>query len=393
MKRELTKTDKDLIYLMACALNQSMPDKSRIVDMDLQGLYSYAKFLGLSALTYDALEMTDDNSADVQSGTLQAERKEILIRWKELRDKALRKNLLLDNERQKLFSYMDKEGIWYMPLKGVVLKEMYPKQEMRQMADNDILFDAKYEEMVKDYFINNGYEVILYKEGNHDVYEKKPVYNFEMHTALFDSVGHEEWANYYENVEQRLRKDITSCRVAFTEEDFYIYFLTHTYKHFSGSGAGLRALADGYIYLKQSRLNWNYVEEELDKLGIITFEKVFRGLLMKLFEGQESTEKLVNEELDMLCECLDSGTYGTQVSRIEKQLQKIQGDRGDIQKHTKIKYLISRLVLPMSYYRNNHPLIYKTKVLLPFFILFRIVRGVLFASKRIISEIKIVKNT
>ncbi len=56
------------------------------------------------------------------------------------KNKAIRKVMLLDRERQQIFSKLDEAGIWYVPLKGVLLKEMYPVFGMRQMADNDILF-------------------------------------------------------------------------------------------------------------------------------------------------------------------------------------------------------------------------------------------------------------
>ena len=87
-----------------------------------------------------------------------------------------------------------------MPLKGAVLKDLYPKHDMRQMADNDILFDVTCQKEIRDYFVSHGYEVISYAKGNHDVYEKPPVYNFEMHTALFGAGHNEVWAKYYENV-------------------------------------------------------------------------------------------------------------------------------------------------------------------------------------------------
>ena len=62
--------------------------------------------------------------------------------WKERMVKAVRKVLLFDEERKKLCAWMDREHIWYLPLKGIVLKEYYPSIGMRQMSDNDILFDA-----------------------------------------------------------------------------------------------------------------------------------------------------------------------------------------------------------------------------------------------------------
>lgn len=45
-----------------------------------------------------------------------------------------------------------------MPLKGVILKELYPKIGMRQMSDNDILFDETYRKDVVRFMKNKGYD-------------------------------------------------------------------------------------------------------------------------------------------------------------------------------------------------------------------------------------------
>ena len=90
-----------------------------------------------------------------------------------------------------------------MPLKGSILKEWYPKFGMREMADNDILFDATRRQQVRNIFANRGYSIESYNKGNHDAYEKPPIYNFEMHVALF----HEDCSTLqkkYENVVDRL---------------------------------------------------------------------------------------------------------------------------------------------------------------------------------------------
>ena len=34
-------------------------------------------------------------------------------------------------------------GIWYAPLKGILLQALYPKYGMRQMSDNDILYGVE----------------------------------------------------------------------------------------------------------------------------------------------------------------------------------------------------------------------------------------------------------
>ena len=293
MQKEIDKTGVDMLYLITCALHNQIPDKSRVLGMNLENLYRYSKCHSLVAITYDALEQFGE-STENGMGILSKNEADrcLLLKWKETRDKALHKNLMLDVARKKLFLYLDEQHIWYMPLKGSILKDLYPKQEMRQMADNDILFDATYESAVKDYFVKEGYKVICYAISNHDVYEKEPIYNFEMHTFLFGEAHNAVWTIYYKDIKSKLNKDENSYQCYFTDEDFYIYFVVHTFKHFNGYGTGIRYFVDCYVYQNTKKLDWKYIERELDKLGILSFERTFRSTSMKIFGKQEAVSKL-----------------------------------------------------------------------------------------------------
>ena len=79
----------------------------------------------------------------------------------------------MDTERHQLEKEFAKNGIWYMPLKGSILKDWYPKFGMREMADNDILFDEKKRNDVKQIFQNRGYTVESYGKINDDAYESR----------------------------------------------------------------------------------------------------------------------------------------------------------------------------------------------------------------------------
>lgn len=79
--------------------------------------------------------------------------------------KAVRKVLLFDAERKKLCAWMDSEHIWYLPLKGIILKDYYPSVGMRQMSDNDILFDADAWERVEKHMISDGYKAEAGRQG------------------------------------------------------------------------------------------------------------------------------------------------------------------------------------------------------------------------------------
>lgn len=389
MKKKIDKTGEDMLYLITCALNSQAPDKDKVCSMNLIELYRYAKCHTLAAITYDALELIwNDTGAGPHTLAKDEEALFILTKWKETRDKALRKNLMLDEARKKLFRYLEEQQIWYMPLKGAILKELYPKQEMRQMADNDILFDASYESAVKDYFVREGYKVISYAKGNHDVYEKDPVYNFEMHTSLFGQAHNEIWEEYYRDIQSKLNHSDGYFLYSFTNEDFYIYFIVHTFKHFNGCGTGIRYFVDSYVYQNAKSLDWAYIERELEKLGVLEFEKIFRSVSGKIFGDR--VNQLNEEEYDMICDSMFAGTYGNLQSGIGKKLRKMQENKDGITNKTKMKYIISRLFPSMSFYKAYHPFIYKNKVFIPFFSIFRIVKGVLRDGKIIMREIKVV---
>ena len=87
----------------------------------------------------------------------------------------------LEYERKAIFEEFGKNGIWYMPLKGAVLKDYYPLPVMRQMSDNDILFDASRADDVKMIMESLGFTSVYFDTGHQDDYQKAPVSHFEMH--------------------------------------------------------------------------------------------------------------------------------------------------------------------------------------------------------------------
>ena len=161
---DLLKTAKDLVYLLSCAVNGETPEKNICDKMNLDKVLKLARNHSLSAAAAIALE-----NAGIISGE-----------FREEKFKAVRRLSLLNTERGKVLSKLEDSGIWYLPLKGIVLKDYYPKTAMREMSDNDILFDCEKYEEVKDIMEGLGFKCKLYGKTNHDVYEKPPQLDFEM---------------------------------------------------------------------------------------------------------------------------------------------------------------------------------------------------------------------
>lgn len=368
----MEKTSEFLIYLMACSLQGTKPEEALLANIDMEALLRLAKAHSVSAMVCMALEQTD---------AFQHAAETTRLKWLDAKNKAVRKNMLLDAERHQLEKEFAEHGIWYMPLKGSILKDWYPKFGMREMADNDILFDASKRKEVKAIFQGRGYTVKEYNKSNHDEYEKPPIYNFEMHVSLFPGT-YKKLTEQYENVKEHLLPvDGTAYQFAFTPEDFYVFVLAHAHKHYSYSGTGIRTLADIYIMNQKlgGTMNWEYVDSELRGLGIFSYERESRELAQKLFGIAELPTKanLSEAEQQMLAYYLGASTYGTIENRTLNQMQKLQPDGGAITAHTKRKYLLSRIFPGREWCKACAPTVYKYPVLLPFFWVWRLaVKGV-----------------
>lgn len=371
---EINDSFYTFLYLLMCGVEGKPPSSELLREMNMEDVYQISVYHTLSAMTYMVLE----KGQDILEG-------EVFKNWKKEKDKAIRKNILLDRERERIFAFMEEQGIWHMPLKGIILKEMYPAFGMRQMADNDILYDSNFQKPLCIWMKEQGYKVISCGRGNHDVYEKKPVYNYEMHTALYGGEHNPVWMTYYENIKEKLIADKKKkYSFHFTDEDFYIYIITHIYKHFAGSGTGIRSLLDVYIYLqaKEEIMNWDYINEELKKVQVSDFEGKVRHLSQKVFSKE--LQKLTKKEEELLKYFLYSGTYGTLENHVQHRLDQFETDKKG--------YIIKRLVPDEEFYKNYVPFVYQHKWSRPFFIIFRLVRGLFRKDRRIMKEIKALKK-
>ena len=105
---------RDIIYLASCAVNDEIPDQARVSDMDLDMVYTVAHRHMISAAIAMALESAgckDDRSARIIA-------------------KALRRTILFENALTAVETELEGAKIWYLPLKGIVLRELYPKYGM-----------------------------------------------------------------------------------------------------------------------------------------------------------------------------------------------------------------------------------------------------------------------
>ncbi len=348
-----------LMELAACAVNERTPDQALLDELQsredlMRELFKVSGQHQLTALAAYAL----------LSGGIHQES------FERARYQAVFFECAMDQERASVLGKMEEAGIWYLPMKGVVLKELYPKVGMRQMGDNDILFDADRAEDLRSVMESLGFRTEAYGTMHHDVYQKPPFYTFEMHTRFFANIEeYRVYIQYYANVKDSLIKDEDNAYgYHFSDEDFYVFMLVHEYRHHSWRGTGLRSLLDVYVYLKRynDSLNWDYLRQELDRLGLTEFEELNRSLAFKVFADPENRSEIVltSGEEALLNDFLISGTYGNYAHTIKVQMQG----------KSRFRYTLSRIFLPMEKVEQCYPRFYKHKILLPVLPFYRLVK-------------------
>ena len=130
---EYQKAVSDMNYLVYCVINGEAPDTVKVSNMDLDKLFKVSKKHMLTSITAMALEKIGVQNYDFTQAL----------------GNAVKKNGTLEIEKRKVFKQLEENEIWYMSLKGSVMKDYYPQFGMRQMSDIDVLFDAQYAEEVR----------------------------------------------------------------------------------------------------------------------------------------------------------------------------------------------------------------------------------------------------
>ena len=361
-------TAADLIYLVSCAVNKQKPDLDKCGSMDMEAVSDLANHHMVSAAAAYALKSV------MPLTTL----------WVTAYGNAARNQILFNAARDDVIRALDENGIWYLPLKGILLKNEYPNSAMREMSDNDILCDGEKMEQVRSVMISLGYKNTEFGKDNHDVYKKKQL-SFEMHRELFNRFLFPDLHEKYKDIKSKLIKDENNgFGYHMSDEDLYVYLVCHLYKHYIKAGTGLRSLLDIYVFNKNhgGSLDRDYIASELDSIGIKDFEEKTRSLAQKTFSFSALNET-EQKELEYY---IGSSCYGT-----SENLMAVKLNNDDSLK-SKRRYVRKRLFPDEKTLEQFHPVVYRHRILYPFLLIYRPFKGLFVTRKKLVREYKSLKG-
>lgn len=338
----LIRAMMDLIASEVCG---KTIDKSQyaLTDDELVKLYKLSKSHDLAHLVGDALIKNNL----IGDGEIKAKfQKQIML--------AVYRYEKINYELGRLREGMNEAKIPFIPLKGSVIRQYYPKPWMRTSCDIDILIHESDLERAVAMLVDK----LAYKresKGSHDI---SLFSDYGVHLELHYSLIEENRVGNIESVLQDVWKKADPVAEAFeyvlSDEMFYYYHIAHMAKHFVYGGCGVRPFLDLWVLNHRAPFDHENRSAILAEGGLLTFAAEAQALSEVWFGNTEHTD-ITRQMQDYL---LKGGVYGTTKNRVSVQQVKHGG---------KFRYAISRIWLPYDTLKFHYPSLLGKRVLLPFY--------------------------
>lgn len=275
-------------------------------------------------------------------------------------------------ESEKIFEAFRKNNIDFLPLKGAVMKKIYPRPEMRHMSDIDVLIKQAQYAKIESVMQGMGYE--FQYESDHELVWKKDIVTVELHKRIMTSYNADFYRYFGDGWQFAIQGNGTEFY--FSDEDFFVYLFAHFAKHYRISGIGIKHLVDIWVYRSAKKnLDEAYISDKLGSLGLLDFyENVLRTLSV-WFENRHEDEKTKKITADIFA----SGEYGNKDVADVSRFIRDAGASGNSGREIK-KRIRTVAFPPMAIMKAKHPALAKLPFLLPFFWISRLIYILLFRA-------------
>lgn len=362
---QLTRTMMDLIASEVCG---------RPLDLPPLPEETAAELYRLSA-AHDMAHLT--GSALLRRGLLPAGR---------IRD-AFEKQVMLavyrcETQRGELTRLRDAlhaAGVPFLPLKGAVLRTLYPEPWMRTSCDIDVLVPEEQADSAARLLseqLDYAYEFKNY----HDISMKAPSgVHLELHfsirenTKSIDPLLSDCWSYAFASA---------NCEYRFSNEYFFFHHLAHASYHFLHGGCGVRPFLD--LWLLEHRVSFDAAARDalLAQAGLTAFAAQARHLSEVWFGGAAHND--VTRDMERYL--LTGGVYGSAENLMNMQ-QLRQGGRA--------RYVLSRVWMPYASLCCKYPSLEGRPALTPLYQLRRWGHLLLSSAdtKRSLHELQLAAST
>lgn len=254
------------------------------------------------------------------------------------------------NQVGKIFEIFNENKIDLIALKGLVVRDLYPKAEFRTMGDADILVHEEDLERVKELLISEGYEL---KEGadNHGAhlaFTHKRFWPIEVHWTLVN----DDYFSVNKSFEKELWDRARDVRIgnskvlALCNEDLALHLCLHMGGHIIYGGFGLRQLCDLVLLVEKEgeKIDWTDFISKTKECGAESFVSAIFKCCNRLFNMEiplevqnlsDIDEAIINSLIETI---FISGVFGRKNAAVALSTSFSRNKNGEEDKSPEKKY-------------------------------------------------------
>lgn len=353
--KQTTKLLCELIREEVCGVEAE--HSSTITETEAKQLYKLAKAHDLVHLLSAPMERLGISPTP-----------EILEKFRSQTFSAVYRQNNISYEMNRISDALEAAGVNFIPLKGAIVRNLYPKPWMRTSCDIDIL--VKEEDL--EIAANSVEKTLSYErkwKNSHEIslYSQNGVH-LELHYRLVGDEKREKINSVLDSIwNSTTQKAEGSEELLLNDEMFYFYHVTHMALHFENGGCGIRTFLDMWLLNNRTEYNRELRFKLLRKGGLDRFATAAERLSEVWFGGAVHTD--ITQELEDYI--VGAGAYGSESNSLKVKQTKKGGS---------FKYLLSRLWVPYDTLKFRYPSLEGKKILTPLYQLRRWL-GVLVCNK------------
>lgn len=345
----LTKTQEKLIEILRSELTGTdEADLSGLSDQELAAIYRLAKAHNLSSMAGDYM-----SRHGVMNKVI-------------LRDMAYAQSNVehMDKAMTEITKALSEAVIPFLPLKGIVIRKLYPRPWMRLSGDIDILIHKE----DKDTFIKVLRDTLSYTyepgtSGDHFITSDGVL--LDISTALHGPESIDQNGALYSDIwDYAVPEKAGSVLYILSDAMCYTHAVIHIAKHLRRGGCGISHLMNLWTlnHLTDTDNTTKTTRKRLDllkKKHVETLEAELLKISEKWFSG---TDCETNDDLENYI--LNGSAHGTTKSRAISDISSMGAK-------TNLQYYLKRLFVPYDYLQKLFPQIKGKRWLVPFYEVYR----------------------
>lgn len=273
-----------------------------------------------------------------------------LVRYQAL---SVMRNEDLSFALENVSALFEENKIAFVPLKGAVIKNLYPESWMRTSCDIDVLVREEDLDRAEKLLCEKLRFAVKGERGYHDIsFFSETGVHLELHFNIKENMDNID--RILEKVwDYAAPKEEGSYEYVLTNEFFLFQHVAHMSYHVVGGGCSIRYFLDLYLLEKKLKYDKTVLKELFIESGLEKFHEISMKLANIWFSDEEHDDTTLVYQRYLL----HGGVYGTKMNEIA----------ANSDKKSTASYVAGRLFIPYEKLCITYPNLKGKKILLPFY--------------------------